>query len=172
MDAPLDTDQVRPAARHARRLQQSLSSAITDGTTAADAKAYAAVTGKILHKPATRNAGYSKLSSTAPAETDQSQTKHAAKSEAPCLAHPGRKKRERNRRLATKLFNKATCPDWLWTEDRQLKRTLSLLKFRLCLVAHSHLMLLLTMMAATLTVLNSAVRPTLFLTGHILVICG
>ena len=82
------------------------------------------MTGKILHKPAIQNTGYSKLSSTAHVpETDQSQARHAAKSGASRTADPGRKKRERNRRLATKLFNKATCPDWLWTEDRQLKRT-------------------------------------------------
>ena len=34
-----------------------------------------------------------------------------------------RRKLKRNKRLEAKLYNKATCPDWLWTEGRQLKHT-------------------------------------------------
>ena len=30
---------------------------------------------------------------------------------------------KRIKRLEAKLYDKATCPDWLWTEDRQLKHT-------------------------------------------------
>ena len=93
-----------------------MQAAVKTGTTAADALAYAVVTDKVLHRPATQHTGYSKLAShTSTVHTDLARARHTA--------DPTRLKRKRERKLLTRLYNKATCPDWLWTEDRQIKPT-------------------------------------------------
>ena len=90
--------------------------AVTSDFAAADALAYAAVTDRILRdkRPATQYTGYSKLAAAGIPVTDLSQVSHT---------NAEQRKLNHNKRLEAKLYNKATCPDWLWTEDRQLKHT-------------------------------------------------
>ena len=81
---------------------------------ASDALAYAAVIDRILQdkRPATQHTGYSKLAATAIPVTDSSHVSNT---------NTEQRKLKRDRCLEAKLYNKVTCPDWFWTEDRQLK---------------------------------------------------
>ena len=112
-------DSVRPTQNDrapADRRQQSLHTAVTSDSAASDALAYAAVTDRILRdkRPAKQHTGYSKLAAIAVPVTD---SLHVSNTNAE------QRKLKRKKRLEAKLYNKATCPAWLWTEDRQLKHT-------------------------------------------------